>query len=86
MANALEALVESRTTELRAAEERQRVLLEVNNAVVSCRDRDFPLPCRGRAPLPGSSLRPRRAHPLRPGARCSACWGRPMPWRLPSPR
>ena len=36
----LEALVESRTAELRAAQERQRVLLEVNNAVVTCRDRD----------------------------------------------
>ncbi len=36
----LEALVESRTAQLRAAQERQRVLLEVNNAVVSCRDRD----------------------------------------------
>ncbi|HEX5041887.1 MAG TPA: sigma 54-interacting transcriptional regulator [Candidatus Polarisedimenticolaceae bacterium] len=40
MANDLEALVESRTAQLRAAQERQRVLLEVNNAVVSCRDRD----------------------------------------------
>jgi formate hydrogenlyase transcriptional activator len=36
----LEGLVESRTAQLRAAEERQRVLLEVNNAVVTCLDRD----------------------------------------------
>ena len=36
----LQSLVESRTSELRAAEERQRVLLDVNNAVVTCLDRD----------------------------------------------
>jgi formate hydrogenlyase transcriptional activator len=36
----LQGLVDSRTSELRAAEERQRVLLEVNNAIVTCRDRD----------------------------------------------
>jgi len=36
----LEELVESRTAQLRAAEKRQRVLLEVNNAVVTCLDRD----------------------------------------------
>ncbi|HEU5249992.1 MAG TPA: sigma 54-interacting transcriptional regulator, partial [Thermoanaerobaculia bacterium] len=36
----LQGLVESRTSELRAAEERQRVLLEVNNAIVTCLDRD----------------------------------------------
>jgi len=36
----LQEAVESRTCELRAAEERQRVLLEVNNAIVTCLDRD----------------------------------------------
>ncbi len=36
----LKSLVESRTSELRVSEERQRVLLEVNNAIVTCLDRD----------------------------------------------
>src|SRR5262249_18469393 len=36
----LASLVESRTSELRASEERQRVLLDVNNAIVTCLDRD----------------------------------------------
>ncbi len=36
----LQSLVESRTSELRVSEERERVLLEVNNAIVTCRDRD----------------------------------------------
>jgi formate hydrogenlyase transcriptional activator len=36
----LQGLVEARTSELRAAEERHRVLLEVNNAIVTCLDRD----------------------------------------------
>jgi formate hydrogenlyase transcriptional activator len=36
----LQSLVESRTAELRASEERQRVLLDVNNAIVTCLDRD----------------------------------------------
>ncbi|HEV8374635.1 MAG TPA: sigma 54-interacting transcriptional regulator, partial [Candidatus Polarisedimenticolia bacterium] len=36
----LQDLVDSRTCELRASEERQRVLLDVNNAVVTCLDRD----------------------------------------------
>jgi formate hydrogenlyase transcriptional activator len=36
----LQSLVESRTSELRASEERQRVLLDVNNAIVTCLDRD----------------------------------------------
>src|SRR5262245_47025724 len=36
----LEGLVESRTYELRATEERQGVLLGVNNAIVTCLDRD----------------------------------------------
>ena len=36
----LQRLVEARTSELRASEERQRVLLDVNNAVVTCLDRD----------------------------------------------
>jgi formate hydrogenlyase transcriptional activator len=36
----LRGLVESRTSELRASEERQRVLLDVNNAIVTCLDRD----------------------------------------------
>jgi formate hydrogenlyase transcriptional activator len=36
----LQTLVESRTSELRASEERQRLLLDVNNAIVACLDRD----------------------------------------------
>ena len=36
----LQSAVESRTSELRASEERQRVLLAVNNAIVTCLDRD----------------------------------------------
>jgi hypothetical protein len=36
----LQGLVQSRTSELRASEERWRVLLEVNNAIVTCLDRD----------------------------------------------
>jgi formate hydrogenlyase transcriptional activator len=36
----LQSLVESRTSALRASEERQRVLLAVNNAIVTCLDRD----------------------------------------------
>jgi formate hydrogenlyase transcriptional activator len=36
----LQAVVEARTSELRASEERQRVLLEVNNAIVTCLDRE----------------------------------------------
>ena len=36
----LQELVESRTADLRASEERQRVLLDVNNAIVTCLDRD----------------------------------------------
>jgi formate hydrogenlyase transcriptional activator len=36
----LKGVVESRTSELRASEERQRVLLAVNNAIVTCLDRD----------------------------------------------
>jgi formate hydrogenlyase transcriptional activator len=36
----LQGVVEARTSELRAAEERQRVLLEVNNAIVNCLDRE----------------------------------------------
>jgi formate hydrogenlyase transcriptional activator len=36
----LQGLVESRTAQLRAAEERRRLLLQVNNAVVTCLDRD----------------------------------------------
>jgi len=36
----LQGLVESRTFELRTAEERQRVLLDVNNAIVTCLNRD----------------------------------------------
>ena len=36
----LQGLVEARTAELRAAEERQRLLLAVNNAIVTCLDRD----------------------------------------------
>jgi formate hydrogenlyase transcriptional activator len=40
MTTDLQGVVEARTSELRAAEERQRVLLEVNNAVVTCLDRE----------------------------------------------
>src|SRR5262249_3896280 len=40
MASNLQTLVESRTSELRASEERQRVLLDVNNAIVTCLNRD----------------------------------------------
>ncbi len=36
----LQSAVESRTSELRASDERQRVLLAVNNAIVTCLDRD----------------------------------------------
>jgi formate hydrogenlyase transcriptional activator len=36
----LQSLVEARTAALRASEERQRVLLDVNNAIVTCLDRD----------------------------------------------
>ena len=36
----LQGLVESRTAALKASEEHQRVLLDVNNAIVSCLDRD----------------------------------------------
>jgi formate hydrogenlyase transcriptional activator len=36
----LESVVETRTSELRASEERLRLLLEVNNAIVTCLDRD----------------------------------------------
>jgi formate hydrogenlyase transcriptional activator len=36
----LQSLVEARTSELRASEERQRVLLDVNNAIVTCLDRE----------------------------------------------
>src|SRR4029453_7836659 len=36
----LQGLVESRTSELRVSEERQRVFLHVNNAIVTCLDRD----------------------------------------------
>jgi len=36
----LRSLVESRTAELRASEERQRVLLDINNTIVTCLDRD----------------------------------------------
>jgi len=36
----LQELLEGRTAELRASEERQRVLLDVNNAIVTCLDRD----------------------------------------------
>ena len=40
MTATLQSLVEARTSELRASEERQRVLLEVNNAIVTCLDRE----------------------------------------------
>src|SRR5262249_16060155 len=36
----LQRLVKSRTAELQASEERQRVLLDINNAVVTCLDRE----------------------------------------------
>jgi formate hydrogenlyase transcriptional activator len=36
----LQGLVESRTRELRDSEQRQRVLLDVNNAIVTCLDRE----------------------------------------------
>jgi formate hydrogenlyase transcriptional activator len=36
----LQSLVDSRTSELRASEGRQRVLLDVNNAIVTCLSRD----------------------------------------------
>jgi formate hydrogenlyase transcriptional activator len=36
----LQGLVDARTSELRASEERRRVLLDVNNAIVTCLDRD----------------------------------------------
>jgi formate hydrogenlyase transcriptional activator len=36
----LQNLVEARTSELRSSEKRQRVLLEVNNAIVTCLDRE----------------------------------------------
>ena len=36
----LQGLVESRTRELRDSEERQRLLLDVNNAIVTCLDRE----------------------------------------------
>ena len=36
----LQGLVESRTAALKASEEHQRVLLDVNNAIVTCHDRD----------------------------------------------
>jgi formate hydrogenlyase transcriptional activator len=36
----LQEMIDSRTSELRASERRQRVLLEVNNAIVTCLDRD----------------------------------------------
>jgi formate hydrogenlyase transcriptional activator len=40
MTENLQGVVETRTSELRASEERQRVLLEVNNAIVTCHDRE----------------------------------------------
>jgi formate hydrogenlyase transcriptional activator len=40
LTSSLQELVESRTADLRASEERQRVLLDVNNAIVTCLDRD----------------------------------------------
>jgi formate hydrogenlyase transcriptional activator len=40
MTENLRGVVETRTSELRASEERQRVLLEVNNAIVTCHDRE----------------------------------------------
>src|SRR5262249_11632772 len=40
LSSSLQTLVDARTAQLRASEERQRVLLEVNNAIVTCLDRD----------------------------------------------
>jgi formate hydrogenlyase transcriptional activator len=40
LTSSLQELVESRTADLKASEERQRVLLDVNNAIVTCLDRD----------------------------------------------
>jgi len=40
LASNLQSLVDARTAALKASEERQRVLLDVNNATVTCRDRD----------------------------------------------
>jgi formate hydrogenlyase transcriptional activator len=40
MTATLQNLVEARTSDLRASEERQRVLLDVNNAIVTCLDRE----------------------------------------------
>jgi formate hydrogenlyase transcriptional activator len=40
LTSSLQELVESRTADLRASEERQRVLLDVNNAIVTCLNRD----------------------------------------------
>jgi formate hydrogenlyase transcriptional activator len=40
LTSSLQGLVESRTADLKAAKERQRVLLDVNNAIVTCLDRD----------------------------------------------
>jgi formate hydrogenlyase transcriptional activator len=40
LTSSLQGLVDSRTSDLKAAEERQRVLLEVNNAIVTCLNRD----------------------------------------------
>jgi formate hydrogenlyase transcriptional activator len=39
LTSSLQELVESKTADLRASEERQRVLLDVNNAIVTCLDR-----------------------------------------------
>jgi formate hydrogenlyase transcriptional activator len=49
MAATLQELVESRTSALRASEQRQRVLLDVNNAIVTCLDRDTLLTTIGTA-------------------------------------
>ncbi|MGE5717418.1 MAG: sigma 54-interacting transcriptional regulator, partial [Acidobacteriota bacterium] len=40
MTASLQSLVEARTSELRSSEQRQRVLLDVNNAVVTCLDQN----------------------------------------------
>ncbi|HZN54578.1 MAG TPA: sigma 54-interacting transcriptional regulator [Candidatus Polarisedimenticolaceae bacterium] len=40
LASSLQGLVETRTAALKASEERHRVLLDVNNAIVTCLDRD----------------------------------------------
>jgi formate hydrogenlyase transcriptional activator len=40
LASNLQNLVDAKTSELKASEERQRVLLDVNNAIVTCLDRD----------------------------------------------